>query len=286
TIGEDIEFCTSLDAGVGNVCADPSQMEQVMMNLVVNARDAMPAGGRLTLETSREQLDETYAQHHVEFTAGTYVRLAVSDTGCGMDEATKQKIFEPFFTTKPEGMGTGLGLSTVYGIVKQSGGHIWVYSELGKGTTFKIYFPLVEQTLDVTAPSIGGSDLPPGSETVLVVEDHQVVRKLVVEVLTACGYNVLEAESPHVALALCAKRAEPIDLLLTDVIMPGMSGREVASQSLTVHPEMCVLFMSGYTDQAIVHHGVLDEGTNFIQKPFSPRALAVKVREVLDDSRP
>lgn len=285
TIGEDIEFRTLLDPTAGNVNADPSQMEQVIMNLVVNARDAMPNGGRLTFETSRVQLDESYIQHHVEFTAGTYVRLAVSDTGCGMDEATKQRIFEPFFTTKPEGMGTGLGLSTVYGIVKQSGGHIWVYSEPEKGTTFKIYFPLVEQALEAKLPAVGATELMPGTETILVIEDHEVVRKLVVEILSASGYKVLEAESPEVALTICSERSEPIDLLLTDVVMPGMSGREVASQSLVSHPEMRVLFMSGYTDQAIVHHGVLDEGTNFIQKPFSPHALAQKVREVLDSAR-
>jgi PAS domain S-box-containing protein len=282
TIGEDIDLRTALGPNVGNVLADPSQMEQVIMNLVVNARDAMPQGGRLTIETTREFLDKSYAQQHVEFSPGPHVLLAVSDTGTGMDADTQEHLFEPFFTTKEEGKGTGLGLSTVYGIVKQSGGNIWVYSELGHGTTFKIYFPFAAGPADPLIHQSPSAELMAGTETILIVEDHEVVRRLVVEVLGASGYQVLEAESPEAALSLCHDHPENIQLLLTDVVMPGMSGRDVAIRAAALHPEMRILFMSGYADQAIVHHGVLDEGTNFIQKPFSPHALAIKVREVLD----
>ena len=283
-IGEDIELRTTLQEGLGSVKADPGQIEQVIMNLVVNARDAMPLGGKLTIETAGAFLDETYAQQHAGVLPGAYVMLAVSDTGAGMDEETQQHIFEPFFTTKDVGKGTGLGLSYVYGIVRQSEGNIWVYSEPGKGTTFKIYLPRVAGNAEEYKRPEALVDLSQGTETVLLVEDDERVRELAQEVLEICGYRVLGAASGKAALAICEQYAERIHLLLTDVVMPEMSGPELAHRVSLLHPEIPVLYMSGYTDNAIVHHGVLDEGTNFIQKPFSPDALAAKVRQVLDSS--
>jgi PAS domain S-box-containing protein len=284
-IGDDIVLQTSLQPDLGNIRADPSQMEQVIMNLVVNARDAMAEGGFLTIETSREELDQSYTEHYVDLVPGSYVKLAVSDTGAGMDQATQDRIFEPFFTTKDEGRGTGLGLSTVYGIVKQSGGTILIYSEVGHGTSVKIYLPIVDGGVDWMKQPSGSTELSPGKETILLVEDHEEVRKLVREVLETGGYHVLEAADPGVAVTICDGNCENIDLLITDVVMPGMSGREVANRTGALHPEMKVLYMSGYADQAVVHHGGLDEGSNFLQKPFSPNALALKVREVLDAPR-
>lgn len=281
-IGEDFELRTALHSAVGNVKADPGQVEQVIMNLVVNARDAMPTGGKLSIETANVYLDESYAREHVSVVPGPYVMLAVSDTGMGMDEKTRQHIFEPFFTTKEAGKGTGLGLSTVYGIVKQSGGNIWVYSEIGKGTTFKIYFPRVTEEAEAYRHAPGIPSIPKGSETILLVEDAELVRTLAWDVLLASGYRVLQAANADSALAICERNKHRIDLLLSDVVMPGMNGNELAQHLLTLHPEMRVLFMSGYTEDTIIHHGVLDEGINFLQKPFSPGALAVKVREVLD----
>jgi CheY-like chemotaxis protein len=265
-----------------NVKADPGQIEQVIANLAVNARDAMPRGGDLTIETSNVVLDDAYAAGHQYVSPGSYVMLAVSDTGRGMDEGTVARIFEPFFTTKELGKGTGLGLSTVYGIVKQSGGHINVYSEPGIGTTFKIYFPPVEET--VADKSKGGA-LPleelRGSETVLVVEDEELVREMVREILGHYGYTVLEARSGAEAVDLCSRHRGTIHLMLTDVVMPGMSGVELSKRLAPMQPEMKVLFMSRYTADAIVHQGILESGIAFIQKPFSMDSLTHKVREVL-----
>ena len=285
-IGEDIELRTAPQEDLGNVKADPGQMEQVLVNLVVNARDAIPSGGKITIETRNVYLDETYAKGHVAVAAGHYVMLAVSDTGTGMNEEIRQHIFEPFFTTKETGKGTGLGLSTVYGIIRQSGGTIWVYSEPAKGTTFKIYLPRVQESAEEYKRPVPSTDLARGTETILLVEDDELVRKLAREVLETSGYRVLEAASGEGALSICEENKDVIHLLLTDVVMPRMSGREVANNLLSLHPEMRIVYMSGYAENAIVHHGVLEQGTWFIQKPFSPHALALKVREVLDASLP
>jgi signal transduction histidine kinase/ActR/RegA family two-component response regulator len=280
-IGEDIDFLTVLGPGLAPVKADPGQLEQVLMNLVVNARDAMPGGGRVTLETANVVLDPTYASRHADVQAGPYVLLAVSDTGVGMDPATKAHMFEPFFTTKAPGKGTGLGLATVYGIVKQSSGHIAVYSEPGQGTTFKIYLPAVDQPIDAQEDGTVSSP-PKGSETLLVVEDEDELRDLLAEVLETSGYTVLQAQNCADAIKLCAEREGSIDLLLTDVVMPQMSGRELADRLQKACPTMKVLYMSGYTDGAIVHHGILAAGVSFLQKPFTPVTVGQKVREVLD----
>jgi signal transduction histidine kinase len=281
-IGEDIELRVISEADLGNIKADPVQLEQVIMNLVVNARDAMPRGGKLSIETSNVYLDESYAREHVSVDPGEYVMLAISDTGCGMNEETRQRIFEPFFTTKESGKGTGLGLSMVYGIVKQSGGNIWVYSEEGRGTTFKIYFPRVTAEAEEYRRVGDTFEMPKGSETILLVEDAALVRTLARQVLETAGYKVLEAASAEAALTICEPNGTRIDLLLTDVVMPGMSGNDMSKILLARQPDMPVLYMSGYTDEAIVQHGVLEAGINFLQKPFSPGALALKVREVLD----
>jgi len=282
-IGEDIESRVSLQDELDHIKADPVQLEQVIMNLVVNARDAMPRGGKLSIETSNVYLDEAYAREHVSVVPGDYVMLAISDTGCGMSEATRLHIFEPFFTTKEQGKGTGLGLSMVYGIVRQSGGNIWVYSEEGRGTTFKVYFPRVTAHAEEHKRTSGGLDGPRGSETILLVEDAELVRNLARQVLETAGYRVLSAESAEAAIDLCETiNGDRIDLLLTDVVMPGMSGNEMSGILLKKRPGMPVLYMSGYTDEAIVQHGVLEAGINFLQKPFTPGALASKVREVLD----
>ena len=285
-IGEDVELRVSSGAELGNIKADPVQLEQVIMNLVVNARDAMPKGGKLSIETSNVYLDESYVQEHVSVTPGDYVMLAISDTGCGMDEETRQQIFEPFFTTKEPGKGTGLGLSMVYGIVKQSGGNSWVYSEEGRGTTFKIYFPRVTADAEEYKRATQTVEVPKGSETILLVEDAEWVRTLARQVLETAGYRVLEAGSAEAAIRLCERiNGDRIDLLLTDVVMPGMSGDDMSKVLLAKQPHLPVLYMSGYTDDSIVQHGVLEPGINFLQKPFSPGALAMKVREVLDASK-
>ena len=281
-IGEDIHLIASLSPEIGLIEADPGQLSQVILNLVVNSRDAMPKGGSIVIETESVYLDEQYAGQHISAKPGDYVMLAVSDTGTGMDEETRKQIFEPFFTTKEIGKGTGLGLSTVYGIVKQSGGNIWVYSEIGKGTTFKIYLPIMSQNAAVAEKTIESIELQKGSETILLVEDEDVVRNLSREVLELCGYKVIEAENGLAALAICEKYGGEIDMLMTDVVMPQMGGRELAQTLLESYPQMRVLFTSGYTDDAIVRHGILDVGTNFIQKPFTFENLARKIRELFD----
>jgi PAS domain S-box-containing protein len=284
-ISEDIDLAVVSRAGLGRVKADPGQIEQVILNLAINARDAMPRGGRLTIETANTELDEGYAAQHTEVTPGLYVMLAVSDTGTGMDAATQARLFEPFFTTKEPGKGTGLGLATVYGIVKQSGGHVAVYSELGRGSSFKVYLPRVEGAAEAGERVRVAAPPARGSETVLLVEDEPELRTLAREILGAWGYTVLHSGDPAEALRLAERHEGPIHLLLTDVVMPGMSGRELADRLLSARSDLRVLFMSGYTDSAIVHHGVLDPGTPFLQKPFTPDALIRKVREVLDQPR-
>jgi signal transduction histidine kinase len=283
-IGEDIELSTRLEPRLLHVKADPTQIEQVIMNLAVNARDAMPRGGQLTLETANVTVDALYAAQHPDVTPGAYVMLAVSDTGTGMDAETRRRLFEPFYTTKEPGKGTGLGLSTVYGIVKQSGGHIWVYSEPGRGATFKIYLPVASEAADVPAV-VPPDDVPCGTETILLVEDESDVRTLVRQVLQERGYRVVEATGPREALHIASDVTTPIDLLLTDVIMPQMTGRVLADLLTTEQPAMPVLFMSGYADSAVVEHGVLQAGRAYLQKPFTPMQLARVVRRVLDTAK-
>jgi PAS domain S-box-containing protein len=283
-IGANIEMVTVTAKDLGSVKADPGQIESVIMNLAVNARDAMPYGGRLTLETSNTELDEKYAQQHLGSKPGRYVMLAVSDTGVGMDEQTQAHIFEPFFTTKELGKGTGLGLSTVYGVVKQSEGYIWVYSEPGKGATFKVYLPMVDEPARAVSEQMKPKDTKRGSETILLVEDDPQVRDLTREVLETRGYRVLVAEKPVAASSMSEGYAGKIDLLLTDVVMPGLSGNELAIQVLRQRPGIKVLFMSGYTDHAVIHSGPLENGVHFLQKPFTPSSLATKIREILDEA--
>ena len=282
-IPEHIQLVTALQEGLGRVKADPSQIEQVIVNLAVNARDAMPEGGRLILETTNVEFDDSYLRTHPGARAGPQVMLAVSDTGHGMDRQTQARIFEPFFTTKEPGKGTGLGLSTVYGIVKQSGGYIMVYSEPGRGSAFKVYLPRVEE--EVEAPGREGPAAPPrpaASETVLLAEDEGALRAIIREILEDGGYTVLEGATPDEVLSVAHAHEGPVQLLLTDVVMPRMSGRELARQVTALRPELKVLYMSGYTDEAVAHDGVLEPGAEFVQKPFTADALLRKVRLVLD----
>jgi PAS domain S-box-containing protein len=282
-IGEDIQLETSSAPDLGLVKADRSQIEQVILNLAVNARDAMPQGGRLTIETANVELDSSYSHPPAVLSPGRYVMMAVTDNGCGMDAETQAHVFEPFFTTKEKGKGTGLGLATVYGVVKQSGGYVWVYSEPGRGTSFKIYLPRIEETA-VPAVRDGKSEMQipqRGSETILLVEDEKGVRELAREYLASSGYTVIEAEDGHTALELAAMHVGQIHLLLTDVVMPGISGRELAERVSQIRPGIKIIYMSGYTDQAVVHHGILQNDAVLLQKPFTLMTLAGKLREML-----
>jgi|SRR5579871_2441263 len=281
-LGENIELVTLLDPALGHVHVDPGQFEQILVNLAVNARDAMPEGGKLTLETTNITLDAEYAQQHPSVLPGAYVMLAVSDTGAGMEEAIQEHIFEPFFTTKEQGKGTGLGLATVYGIVKQSGGHIWLYSEIGRGSTFKIYLPRVNETERAAPLQEETSAHAPGAETILVVEDEPALRTLAATALQKRGYTVLEAAHGAQALQMAKDYPETIHLLVTDVIMPQMGGKELVTQLQSLRPDLKILYTSGYTDDAIVQHGMLEAGVAFLQKPFTPSQLIRKVREVMD----
>jgi PAS domain S-box-containing protein len=284
-LGEDVELEAHCAVDLANTRADPGQLEQVIINLAVNARDAMPTGGKLTIETANVELDEHYAQTHRPVVPGRYVMVAVSDTGIGMDAATQARVFEPFFTTKEPGKGTGLGLSTAYGIIKQSGGYIWVYSEVGGGATFKIYLPRVDSPAEVVAapPELG---TVAGTETVLLAEDDPLLLPLARDVLKKLGYSVLEARTAADAVAVAEAHTGVIHLLISDVVMPGESGLQLARRLLEVRPNLRVLYMSGYSDEAVVRHGLLDPGTTFLQKPFTPATLARKVRELLDAPRP
>jgi PAS domain S-box-containing protein len=280
-LGEDVELIAVPGPELGRIKTDQGQIEQVIINLAVNARDAMPKGGKLTITTVNEELDEVYARQHPAVVPGSYVMLAVSDTGCGMDLQTQTHIFAPICTTKEIGKGTGLGLSTVYGVVKQSGGHIRVYSEPGRGSTFRIYLPRIAEAVTPSDPGKGGSEIGRGWETILLVEDAQPLRALARELLEDSGYTVLEAANGADAMHVAGQHLGPIHLLLTDVVMPEMDGPKVAEYMTRTYPGIKVLYASGYTDDAIVHHGVLDSGIALLHKPFTRAALTSKVREVL-----
>jgi CheY-like chemotaxis protein len=285
-IGEDIELRTTLGARLHRVKADPGHIEQVIMNLAVNARDAMPLGGRLVIETANVELDETYAAHHLAVRPGPYVMIAVSDTGTGMTAETRAHIFEPFFTTKGPEAGTGLGLSTVYGIVKQSDGQIDVESEPGQGATFRVYLPRVEETPAVSLPRPGPAAPLGGSETILLAEDEDDLRDLASDILQMHGYTVLPARDGDEALAIGERHDGPIHLLMTDVVMPHVGGHELAHRLATHRPDVRVLYMSGYTEDAIVRHRLNAADVTMLQKPFTPNSLARTVRDVLDGRRP
>ena len=281
-MGEDITLTLKLNPELGNVKADPGQIEQAIMNLAVNARDAMPSGGHLTIETANVELHEAYTFTHISVQPGLYVMLAVSDTGTGMDAETQSHLFEPFFTTKEPSKGTGLGLSTVYGIVKQCGGNVWVYSELGRGSTFKVYLPLVEDAITADARRHDRVESPHGWETVLLVEDTEMVRSLARTILVSHSYTVLEAWDGNQALRIAQEYDHPIHLLMTDVVMPGMNGQTLAERLASIRPTTKVLYMSGYTGNAITRQGLPDPRVSYLQKPFTPSVLARTVRDVLD----
>jgi hypothetical protein len=284
-VGEDLELNVVSAPGLWTVKADPGQIEQVIMNLVVNARDAMPTGGTLTIETANVEIDSSDAANHAGVAGpGRYVMLAVTDTGSGMDAITRDRLFEPFFTTKEKGKGTGLGLSTVFGIVQQSGGNISVRSQPGKGATFKVYLPQSGPACVVPLDAAGETASGRGSETILLVEDDETVRALARRILEGCGYLVLEAQSAGDALVLCEKHKGNIDVLLTDVVMPRMSGRELAERLGSLRPDMRVLYMSGYTDDAVIRHGIRNSDVAFLQKPITPHALTSKLREVIESA--
>ena len=280
-IGEDIELIAVPRSNLWHVSADPGQVEQVIINLAVNARDAMPKGGKLTIETDNFEIDEVFVRQHAGSVPGSYVMLSVTDTGCGMDEETKGHIFEPFFTTKALGKGTGLGLATVYGVVKQSGGYISVYSDLGRGTSFKIYLPRAERSVPPAVSVSGGTGRQQGSETILLVEDADPLRELAGEILREAGYTLLQAANGADAIRVTEAYREPIHLLLTDVVMPEIDGPKLAERLLRIHPGIKVLYMSGYTDESLSHHGVRGSGISLLQKPFTRESITRKVREVL-----
>ena len=282
-LGADVDLVSLTAQSLGRVRVDPGSIEQVIMNLVVNARDAMPTGGKLTMQTGNVVLDEAYAREHLGVTPGPHVMLAVTDTGTGMDQATQARIFEPFFTTKEKGKGTGIGLSTVFGIVQQSGDHVWVYSEPGRGTTFKIYLPRVDAAVEAVRAIEPPATLR-GSETILLAEDDDQVRAVALGILRKRGYRVIEARNAGEALRQSEKHAGTIHLLLSDVVMPEMSGPELGRRLASARPDMKVLCMSGYTDDSIVRHGVLEAGIAYLQKPLTADALTTKVREVLESS--
>ncbi len=282
-IGEDIELVTFLSEDLGRVKTDPGQIEQAVMNLAVNAKDAMPHGGKLTIETANVELDENYAQIHPGVVPGRYVMLAVSDRGVGMAPEVKDRIFDPFFTTKEIGKGTGLGLSTAYGIVKQSRGNIWVYSEPGHGSTFKVYLPRVDDLMEELRAKEIQEEMPRGTETILVVEDEEPLRRLAVRVLQDQGYRVLDAAQGNDALLLLKRHPGLTHLVITDLIMPGMSGPELSRRIKAIHAGIKVLYMSGYAPNAFVNHDLLEKGMSYIQKPFTSDALLRKVREVLKE---
>ena len=281
-IREDIELMIYPGENLGKIKVDPGQIEQVIMNLAVNAKDAMPSGGKLVLETANVELDEGFVRSHLGSKPGRYVRLSVTDTGCGMSKEVRERVFEPFFTTKEKGKGTGLGLSTVYGIMKQSGGYIWVLSELGRGASLEVYLPWVDATVEVLKEKVKREGILQGNETILVVEDEEMVRKLAVHVLKKQGYKVLEAPHGGDALLVCERHPEPIQLVITDVVMPGMCGPELIERLRQVRQDFRVMYMSGHADESVVDYGVQEGEMEFIQKPFTIKGLARKVREVLD----